>query len=201
MTNIDEIKDKVSFVLCPCSEGIGYTSPLFKSNWNSLKAHTMIRGACHFYLSKYNPLDQAKFYLSHFANNTEIDMPYVVNFEIKSIDLNSNFTIKKIKHDFALFLRCLNHEGNGVPIILTDIETCNQYLNDPFFRRYPLWISSELSFKGPLLPKNWQEKGWLFCQNFSGTEVLNGTKVKKVFYNGKIDHLKDFIKTKNSQPG
>jgi len=54
----------VVFAFVKATQGTGFNDPTFKSNWNSLDATNVYRGAYHFLTSDTDPVEQAKFFVA-----------------------------------------------------------------------------------------------------------------------------------------
>ena len=54
-----------------------------------------------------------------------------------------------------------------VPLLYTNVSVGNQYLDDPRFARFPLWIADWTGSPEPTLPRVWQDAGFRFWQRSS----------------------------------
>lgn len=184
-------KDSLDFIVCKATEGITYTDPKFLKNWKTIKKHTFLRGAYHFYRCNDDPLKQAVFFLKTISDIDATDIPPIVDFEEGGIDKSQS--LEKIQSNLRIFITEIEKESKRKPIIYTDVNTANKYLNDSYFSNYPLWIASYDGKKHPNLPIAWKNKDWLIWQRFS-TYKLNNLDNDFDIFNGNLLELKKFIK-------
>ena len=189
---LDKKSDSISFVICKATEGITYTDPKFSENWSMILKKGFIRGAYHFYRSDDNPKDQASNYLSAISELQNTDFPPIVDFEEGGI--HKNQSVEKIQATLLLFLKELETKLNRKPIIYTDVNTGNKYLNKVEFSDYPLWIANYTKGKQPNQPKTWKSKKWFLWQKSANYKIENTINDFDVF-NGSVKELQDFIKT------
>lgn len=188
---INKQKDSLGFIICKATEGVTYVDPKFSQNWEIAKSKSIIRGAYHFYVCRDNPLQQAAHFLNVISDIQNTDIPPIVDFEEGGID-NSQ-SVEEIQSGLKKFIIEIETKSKSKPIIYTDINTGNTYLNDPFFADYALWIANYNGEKTPDLPNTWKSKGWVFWQK-TDTYPLDGTTDDFDKFNGSITELKEFIK-------
>ncbi len=189
--SIVKSKDSLSFIICKATEGVTYTDPKFKMNWKMIKERDFLRGAYHFYICKDDPLTQATFFLKTISNIETTDIPPIVDFEEGGIDKSQS--VDKIRAGLKVFLNEIEKKLSCKPIIYTDINTGNKYLNNPYFSDYPLWVANYNGKKTPDIPVAWKNKGWLIWQR-TDTYTLNTLKSDFDIYNGNLSEFKAFIK-------
>ena len=189
--SIIKSKDSLDFIICKATEGVTYIDPKFFKNWETIKEHEFLRGAYHFYRSEDNPLTQATFFLETISDIEKTDIPPVIDFEEGGIDKSQS--VDKIQSEFRLFLNEIKKQSKRTPIIYTDINIGNKYLNNSDFFDYPLWIANYNGKKHPDLPRTWKRKGWLIWQK-SNTYKLNGLSNDFDVFNGNLLEFKEFIK-------
>ncbi|MDC1162522.1 GH25 family lysozyme, partial [Tenacibaculum sp.] len=183
-------KDSLNFIICKATEGITYTDPKFRFNWKMIKEKGFVRGAYHFYRSQDNPIAQAGNYLKAIENIEESDLPPIIDFEGGGID--KTIPIDKVKSTLLVFLNKIEESSNRIPIIYTNINIGNLYLNSNEFAKYPLWIANYTNNKKPNLPITWKKNGWVFWQKSESYVIDDITDDFDVF-NGNITELKKFI--------
>ena len=196
INSIYRATDSISFVICKATEGITYTDPKFNQNWETIKKHGFIRGAYHFYRSQDDPVDQALNFLAICSKVERTDFPPIVDFEETSID--GTPTKEKVQSDFKVFMNIITKESKRTPIIYTDVNIGNEYLDTVEFSKYPLWIANYSTKSKPHLPKTWKDKGWLIWQrsiDYKIGEIKNDFDI----YNGNLASLKEFIKNSNKK--
>ncbi|HKX85527.1 MAG TPA: GH25 family lysozyme [Flavobacterium sp.] len=153
---------QLEFVICKATEGITYTDPDFKNNWNMIKQQGFVRGAYHFYHCADDPTQQANNYLAAIGNLSSTDFPPIVDFEENSIDQGcSKSTIQK---NLLQFLTILEQKTGKKPILYTDTNIGNSEINDPSFANYPLWIADYNPGNTPTVPSVWKNVSWTLWQ-------------------------------------
>lgn len=191
LDSISKQTDTLSFIICKATEGLTYVDPKFSKNWKTAKEKSYVRGVYHFYRSNDDPIKQASFFLSMISDLAVTDLPPVLDFEEGGIDKTQS--VEEIQMGVKKFLLEIESKTTAKPIIYTDINTGNKYLNDPFFENYPLWIANYNGKKKPNLPEAWKNKGWLFWQS-SDSYTLGSTSDDFDKFNGNFIELKQFIK-------
>jgi lysozyme len=186
--------DSLDFIICKATEGMTYIDPKFTRNWRMIKDHGFIRGAYHFYITKDDPITQAKFFLKTIDNIDSMDIPPIVDFEEGGI--NESQSVEKVQSALLLFLNHIETQSNRKPIIYTDLNVGNRYLNHSNFSDYNLWIANYSQAKKPNLPKAWAQKGWTIWQK-SETYKINNKKNDFDIFNGNQIEFKEFIKNSN----
>ena len=189
--SISAANDSLSFVICRATEGNTYIDPYFKLNWDNIRKKGLIRGAYHFYMTDDLPKDQATNYLGAIVGLDSLDLPPIVDFEGGSIV--GKQSSEEIVDALKTFLDILAGETGRTPIIYTNLDIGNTYLNDTMFEPYTLWIANYTHDTVPQQPKIWQNSKWTFWQRSNQHEIDN---IKNDFdlFNGDIDDLRDFIK-------
>jgi len=188
---LNKKSDSLSFIICKATEGITYTDPKFSKNWRMILNKGFIRGAYHFYRSDDNPEDQAANYLKAIVGLQNTDFPPIIDFEEGGIIKNQ--TVEQIQEALLLFLKKIEVKMNRKPIIYTDVNTGNTYLNNPEFSNYPLWIANYTNGKQPIQPDTWKDKKWTLWQksaNYKIKTIVNDFDI----FNGNIEELQNFIK-------
>jgi len=183
--------DSLSFVICKATEGVTYTDPKFSKNWKTIKEHNFLRGAYHFYRCEDDPLTQATFFLETISDIKHTDIPPIIDFEEGGIDQSQS--VEKIQSALQIFLNEIEKQLKCKPIIYTDLNTGNKYLNKSDFSDYPLWIANYNGKNSPDLPDTWKNAGWLIWQKNS-TYKINSLNNDFDVFNGNLSDFKDFIK-------
>ncbi len=183
--------DSLSFIICKATEGVTYTDPLFLKNWISIKKHGFLRGAYHFYRCQDSPKYQAIFFLKTIVGLDNTDLPPIIDFEEGGIDTSQS--VDEIQSSLKIFIKEIEKQLKCTPIIYTDLNTGNKYLNDSYFANYPLWIADYNGKENPDLPDTWKNKGWLIWQRNS-TYQLDHKKNDFDVFNGNLSDLNEFIR-------
>ena len=183
--------DSIQFIICKATQGITYTDPDFKNNWDMISENGFIKGAYHFYMSDDNPEDQATNFLNAIKDLKPTDITPIVDFEEGGIDASQS--VSDIQNNLLHFLSIIETETNRKPMIYTDDNTGNTYLTLPEFANYPLWIANYTTSDSPDLPTVWTDKGWDFWQK---SDDYNINTVENDFdvFNGNLKDLQTFIK-------
>lgn len=150
-------KDSLTFIICKATEGITYIDNDFRSNWHEIKEKGFIRGAYHFYLFQDDPRQQAKHFAYNIADIESSDIAPIVDVEQGSMDPKVGGSAMRAQ--LKVFLKELESDLNRKPIIYTDYGFAQEYLNDPFFADYDLWLAEYTGDRKPNLPNTWKTKG------------------------------------------
>lgn len=188
---LNSTKDSLTFVICKATEGITYTDPDFAANWKNIAAKGFIRGAYHFYHCNDAPATQAANFLAHIMPLRAIDLPPIVDFENGGIPSGS--AIDEVQKNLLSFLKLIEEKTNRKPMIYTNINVGNKYLNNSAFADYALWVADYNGQAEPQVPIAWQDQSWAFWQKSSSYSI---GKIKNDFdlFNGSRADLKKFNK-------
>lgn len=182
--------DSLHFVICKATEGITYTDPDFARNWSIISEKKFIRGAYHFYRCNDDPIVQAKNYLRAIADLQKTDFPPIIDFEEGGIDKSQS--VEQIQATLLIFIKEIENKLKRRPIIYTDVNTGNEYLNNPTFSNYPLWIANYNNKKQPDLPQTWKNSKWFLWQKSANYKI--GSKVNDFdLFNGSLNDLQKLI--------
>lgn len=188
---LEKDRDSIDFIICKATQGAMFTDPMFQKNWSTIKAKGFIRGAYHFYNSRDNPLHQAEFFLSTIKDIQPTDLPPVIDIEGGSVEKGQS--IDEIQLSLLTLLKEIESRLQVTPIIYTNTEFANEYLNNPELANYPLWIADYESIDTPILPNTWKEKGYVLWQKSNTHKILKYTNDED-YFNGDLESLKAFIK-------
>lgn len=175
--NWQDIKtDGVLFAYAKATQGAYYSDPKFAENWKNMSDNDLYKGAYHFYVYEDNALDQAK----HFINTVKDlrgDMPPVIDLESGGLDGQVN--LKDYQKGVSVWLQAVEKALGVTPVIYTNPSFGNEYLNNPVFAKYDLWLADYVK-ENPEVPEIWKDHGWTIWQR-AQEGVLNGI-------NGNVDH-------------
>ncbi|WP_186756753.1 GH25 family lysozyme [Echinicola salinicaeni] len=175
--NWEQIKaDQVYFAYDKATQGDSFKDPDYFENQKAAHQVGLLHGAYHFYISSDSPEKQAQNFLET-LDYTNSDLPPVLDLEEGGIKLPLNHS--KFHSDVLTWLKIVEEKLNIQPIIYTNNPFGNQYLNNPEFAKYDLWIA-EYGVTKPKIPKAWEEKGWLIWQR-TDKKTITGAK-------GNVDH-------------
>ncbi len=176
--NWDEIKENgISYVYIKASEGNTFKDPRFTTNRSLAKKHGVYRGAYHFYETGINPITQAQNFVSAVKQIEIGDLPPVLDLEQGGI--KTTITKERYQKNTLHWLHYVEKKLGVTPIIYCSANFGNEYLNNPKFAKYKLWIA-EYTQKTLYLPYTWKKTGWTFWQR---TDLK---KLKGV--NGDVDY-------------
>lgn len=182
--------DSLSFIICKATEGVTYTDPTFANNWATIPQKGFIRGAYHFYHTADDPTEQATFFVNTLKGLNKSDIAPVLDFESGGIAPGK--TVEQIQEELMVFLQAVEQKSGRKPIIYTNVNIGNQYLNKPEFAAYALWIAYPAEVAEPELPTAWASKGWSLWQKSWKYEIAGYTDDFDR-YNGNLAELKQFI--------
>lgn len=183
--------DGYAFAFVKATDGVSYPPSVayFLENWPKMKAAGIVRGAYHFYESGDDPVAQADYFADTLAKAGGLgcgDLPPVLDFERATSGAN-----------VLKFLKQLKSRTGRTPMIYVNESFASQYLSDPEFAEYPLWLA-EYGVSTPKVPATWTNAGksWTFWQysesgKVSGVAGAGETDLDK--FNGGSRALKQFI--------
>ena len=183
--------DSLDFIICKATEGITGIDSLFSLNRNMISAKGFICGCYHFYHCEDSITEQADNYINTAGPFVKTDLPPIVDFEETSI--SGNCSKVSIQSGLLNFLSVLQQRIGRRPIIYTDNNTADIYLNDSLFSDYALWIANPSEAKSPVMPSVWKSKGWTIWQkSWKYAAAMKDTSDFDVF-NGDRKALNNFI--------
>ena len=153
------------FAYVKATEGVDDTDPRFEEHWKALKAHGIVRGAYHFYVTEDDPERQAKFFLST-VDHEDGDLVPVVD-----IELIGNGTTPGIADRLRRFLEIVESELGVRPMVYTMPNFWNENFGAGF-ETYPLWVA-EYEVDAPRLPEGWTD--WHLWQ-YRGDATIAGVE-------------------------
>ncbi|MCH8622401.1 GH25 family lysozyme [Undibacterium sp. TS12] len=156
-----------AFAFAKASDGITYTDPQFKTNWQGIKAAGLLRGAYHFYESNDDPVAQANNFIKAVGTLAAGDLPPVLDIEI----FKGNYGTATLAANVQTWLNTVQQALGRTPIIYTGPSFWNQYMNNQF-SAYPLWIA-QYGVSQPTLPNGWSK--WTFWQSSESGTVAGVT--------------------------
>lgn len=169
----------VDFVFVKATEGVTVQDPKFKSHFNDLKKHEIIRGAYHFFSYKSTGKDQAK----NFIKTVKLekgDLPPVLDIEFK----RRMPTRKKIIAEVKSFVSSIEKHYGVKPIIYLDYDFYLKYLKGSLSKEYILWITDYYG----------EPEGWTFWQQTDKYKVDGvNTRVDRNVFVGSKRQLRELL--------
>lgn len=194
-TEIDDLyngEDSVTFIIFRATDGITWQDPDFENNWATAHEKGFIVGAYHFYESDDDPQKQADNYINTVGPLAAMDFPPIVDFE--GAGIHPEQTAEEAANVLLELLQILEKETGRKPIVYAGVDKGNDYLTDPAFAEYPLWICDYQSTDEPRMPGAWSGTEWELWQQTDDYK-LDGKSNDFDMFNGNTTALKNFIKT------
>lgn len=167
--NWEEVKaSDFKFAYTKATQGTGFVDPKFATNETGSAKVGLHHGAYHFYLAGEDPLKQAQLFIKVCKEIDNGTLPPMLDLEQGSMQKAVN--AKQFQQDVFTWLKEVETALNVKPIIYTNTPFGNQYLNNPDFANYYLWIA-EYGVKTPKVPNAWKDKGWLIWQRTDRAKV------------------------------
>jgi len=167
---------KLRFIISKATQGDTYLDANFHANWQQTKRRGFVRGAYHFYMADDDATDQVKNFFAAVGYLDEADMPPIVDIEKMSL-ADGHQALQK---DFLIFLIALEKKLKRKPMIYTDYHFAQEYLLDPRFAEYDLWLAEYSGSEQPKVPDTWKVKGYKIWQK-SDTHVADKGLVETDF--------------------
>jgi lysozyme len=190
MKFLDVKKDQLTFVICKATQGSRHIDPEFAYNWKEIEKKGFIRGAYHFYTSADDPLKQAALFLKTVSSRLGTDFPLIVDVEGGGVPSKQSKSF--VQNRLITFLKEIQKQTGRKPFIYTNNSTAKEYLQNPVFASYPLWIANYNHIKQPQLPAAWNTKNWLLWQKSESYHEGSFIDDFDVF-NGSADGLRAYI--------
>ncbi len=181
-----------TFAIAKATGGKDYTDPHFTENWYGIRRHDMIRGAYHFFYAGDDPVKQAEHFLATVGEIRRSDLPPILDVEI-----TDQVHTKVLVENTLIWLKKVEQATQRKPIIYTDAAFGQEFLTDPRFGQYYLWLA-DYSVEDPKPPQAWNNKQWFLLQHSQDGKV-GGIKddVDLSHYQGSLENLKAFIQQSN----
>jgi lysozyme len=175
----------VSFAFAKATESTSYVDSQFKTNWQTMKAAGLLRGAYHFFQAVNDATAQAQNFIKTVGVLDPTDLPPVLD-----IESAGGATSSTIIRGTQTWLNAVEQGLGRKPMIYTNASFWNQYLTNQF-GTYPLWIAN-YGVTAPKIPNGWSQ--WNFWQ-YSQTGKVQGVSgsVDTDWYNGTYADLLAFL--------
>lgn len=159
---------KIEFAYIRASWG-QVADPDFSANWAGLARLGIVRGAYMFYLEGHDPAEQARTFLRIVGPSTTCQLPPVLDFEQLSFPARSKpLDPRVVQQNLLTALRTLEQGSGRVPAIYVSPAFAGEWLSDPAFSRYHLWVADWTNAKDPQVPALWAKSGFTFWQRSPG---------------------------------
>lgn len=138
---------------------VGYGRRLdheFHVNWTLMRERDMYRGAYLFLRLDEDPIVQVDNALAAMGPAWEKDLCLTVDFEEQSFNARQTSpSVPEVRRHVTAALERVRDRMGCAPLLYTNWHMGSQYLNDPQFAQYPLWIADWTKAPAPRLPPPW----------------------------------------------
>lgn len=183
-----KVKDSagLSFVFIKATEGVGYVSPEYASQWAGAKAAGLLRGAYHFMRGDTDAAMQAAFFLRAVGSDRG-ELPLTVDVEAPGDGAGAPVKAAQLR----VFVDMVKAQTGKAPIIYTYPAVWKSILdNSKAFTDCPLWIA-HYGVQNPTIPGGWAAA--TFWQYTSRGQVAGvGGIVDQDVFQGTLDQLRQF---------
>ncbi len=180
--------DSLYFIICKATEGVTLVDPSLRSNWKLIRDKKMILGAYHFYHTDDDPTAQAQFYCSTVDAQGKLDITPIVDIEQGSLTPNQATNTNQLQSNLLIYLNVIEKHYKRIPMIYTGEAFAQQFLNNPVFAKYPLWLAEYSGKAKPILPDTWKATGYKIWQKRANFDI-NSTPTDYDVYFGKLSEL------------
>jgi lysozyme len=177
------IKQNDDLVICKATQALDFLDPSFPSDWVKAKGSGIKRGAYHVLDMKYDPIEQAKFFLQYVGQTQPSDL-LALDWE-QSV----NRSVENGAAACMKFLDVVAQSTGKMPIFYGSyFETQDMKFPDSAASNYRLWLARYGVSTTPA-PAPWDKVGWTFWQwTESGTSKGIGA-VDLNYFNGTLEQL------------
>jgi GH25 family lysozyme M1 (1,4-beta-N-acetylmuramidase) len=176
------------FAFAKASEGTGFTDASFAHNWPGMRNAGLLRGAYHFFRPGSDPTTQADHFVDVINANGGMvagDLPPVADVEVSDSQAASTVIAR-----LRVFLDRVQARTGRLPLIYTANFFWGEYLGNPNFSNYPLWVAN-YGPSCPYLPNAWSNwRFWQYSDNATVSGIPGG--VDADMFNGTLDDLRAF---------
>lgn len=174
------LNNPIRFVFIKATEGDSHLDTKFRDNFTNAKEAGFIRGAYHFWSNQSSPRRQAYYFMA-MVKLEPGDLPPVLDVEIKPMGIST----EEFQRNILAWLHIIEDAYQVKPIIYTNYNFKQKYLNDARFDSYPYWIAhyyvSKMGYRGV----------WRFWQHTDAGHLPGiKTDVDLNIYNGSYYDLK-----------
>ena len=183
-------KGGVGYAIIKATEGTGWVSGVFASDWANSQKAGVVRGAYHYFHPGMDPAAQAKLFLKTVGKLGAADLPAVLDWEV-----SDGYGAATQIRNAAIWLQTVHAATGKIPMVYTGPAFWAALGNPKDFASYPLFISN-YQVTCPIVPSPW--KTWTFWQQ--GSAPISGVVAKAVDYdvfNGTLSQLAAFAKKTN----
>jgi lysozyme len=167
--NWDEVKQSgITYAYSKATQGMTDVDPRYQANRAGTQAAGLYHGSYHFFVAGDDPVKQAQLYIKTVGKPEDRPMPPVLDLEQGG--MKPGIQVKQYQKDVITWLNMVEKALGMRPVIYTNHPFGNQYLNDPRFAEYELWVA-EYGVPEPKIPAAWEKKGWKMWQRTERDKV------------------------------
>ncbi|WP_460415859.1 GH25 family lysozyme [Pseudomonas sp. microsymbiont 2] len=177
-----EIAPNIDFAFARVAFGIRQ-DPEFAINWRLMGQHGLYRGAYLFLRIDQDPVAQVDAAVRAIGEARPRDLCLTLDFEEQSLPSRAPSPDPvQVQQILSRALVRVEEQMRCTPLLYTNWNMGNRYLNDPRFTRYPLWIADWTGAQTPRLPPGWSQfTFWQRASQFRGSpqpadfDLFNGS--------------------------
>ena len=139
---------KIGFVFIKATEGVGKIDENFRRNWLGAKEEKIPKGAYHYFIAGKSGNEQAQNFID-IVKLGKGDLPPVLD-----VEQANGVAANVIRNEVRTWLEKIQHYYKVKPIIYTNIDFYNNYLDGPF-DEYLFWVAHYLQPVKPRIKRNW----------------------------------------------
>ncbi len=174
------------FGFAKATEGTGFIDGSFAHNWPGMRNAGVLRGAYHFFRPSVDGTAQADYFVNEIDAQGGLaagDLPPVADVEV-----SDNISAATVIARLRAFLQRVQARTGRVPLIYTANFFWGDYLGNPNFSGYPLWVAN-YGPSCPYLPNAFTDwKFWQYSDNVGVSGIPGG--VDGDMFNGTLDELR-----------
>jgi len=173
------------FAFAKATEGTGFIDSSFAHNWPGMRNAGVLRGAYHFFRPGIDGAAQADYFVNQIDAQGGLaagDLPPVADVEV-----SDNVSAATVIARLHAFLDRVQARTGRVPLIYTANFFWGDYLGNPNFSGYPLWVAN-YGPSCPYLPNAFTQ--WKFWQYADNASVSGIGSVDGDMFNGTLDELR-----------
>jgi GH25 family lysozyme M1 (1,4-beta-N-acetylmuramidase) len=173
------------FGFAKATEGTGFIDGSFAHNWPGMRNAGVLRGAYHFFRPGVDGAAQADYFVDEIDAQGGLaagDLPPVADVEV-----SDNVSAATVIARLHAFLDRVQARTGRVPLIYTANFFWGDYLGNPNFASYPLWVAN-YGPSCPYLPNAFTQ--WKFWQYADNASVNGIGSVDGDMFNGTLADLR-----------
>jgi GH25 family lysozyme M1 (1,4-beta-N-acetylmuramidase) len=174
------------FAFAKATEGTGFIDSSFAHNWPGMRNAGVLRGAYHFFRPGTDGAAQGDYFVDQINAQGGLaagDLPPVADVEV-----SDNVSAATVIARLHAFLDRVQARTGRVPLIYSANFFWGDYLGNPDFSGYPLWVAN-YGPSCPYLPNAFGDwKFWQYSDNVTVSGITSGG-VDGDMFNGTLDEL------------